>query len=403
MRKYLRTTLLFAVLLASVPALASTATDFYMDLLQRGRVEVDAGRYDTSLTPLRLAAFGLVDSIEHYETAQIYLTVALDKLGKQDEARRAAQRVVAAEAIERKFTTLSLTAAMRTAFNAAARKLLSPADAATLTAPAAQNSAVPNRNGNAIVPPVNTTATNRAATSPTPSAPVPQPQTSQALQPQKPAVSTPRNEPAKVTEKPAAQTQAPVRNDPPPVTTPAGQSSSQKPKVTATAPKPVPPATAPPKAPSPAKTSPKTTPAAPKPETARATLQPQSQTVPPQTTRIDVPARLAAADRALNAANLEEGRRIYRELLAAPGLDRNSMIRVGEGLYRARDFSSALTALRRLGTLKPGEEAYRYYVAVALFETGDVLAARRELAAALPFIEITPDVQHYREKIDSAR
>ena len=79
------------------------------------------------------------------------------------------------------------------------------------------------------------------------------------------------------------------------------------------------------------------------------------------------------------------------------------LIRIGEGLYRSRDFAPALTAFRRLGTLRPGEEPYRYYIAVALFETGDFAGAKRELTTALPFIEITPDVQRYRVKIEAAR
>lgn len=394
MRIYLQTTLFFVMLSAWIPLCASTATDFYLDLLQRGTAEADAGRYNTSITPLRLAAFGLVDSIEHYETAQAYLAVALDKLGQQEEARRAAQRIVAAEGIERKFATLPLPPSIRTAFGAVARKLLSSVDAAALTAPP-QTSTAPKRNTSPVVPPQTTS-------------PAAVPQT------QMPPRTAQRNDPPKVAEnpKPAPQTQTPPRNDPPKVAAPApaqNSSSTQKPTVTETpkrndppkiaeAPKPTPPATT--TAPV---TPPKPTPLAPKPQTAQPALQPQIQPAQPQPARIDVASRLAAGERALATANLTEARRIYRELLTVPSLDRNTIIRIGEGLYRSRDFGQALTAFRRLGTLKPGEEAYRYYIAVVLFETGDFAAAKRELAAALAFIEITPDVQRYREKIEGAR
>lgn len=118
---------------------------------------------------------------------------------------------------------------------------------------------------------------------------------------------------------------------------------------------------------------------------------------------IDVPARLGAGERALIASNLAEARRIYRELLDAQGHDHPTWIRVAEGLYRSRDFSGALAAFRHVGALRPGEEAYRYYVAVALYETGQYEPAKRELAGALPYIEITPDVERYREKIDASR
>jgi tetratricopeptide (TPR) repeat protein len=112
--------------------------------------------------------------------------------------------------------------------------------------------------------------------------------------------------------------------------------------------------------------------------------------------------RFTAAERALTANNLAEARRIYSELLAVQGLDRDSYIRVAEGFYRARDFARALAAFERAGGLRGGEEPYRYYIAVALYETGQYERAKRELASALPYIEITPDVARYRTKIQSA-
>lgn len=104
----------------------------------------------------------------------------------------------------------------------------------------------------------------------------------------------------------------------------------------------------------------------------------------------------------MNSGNLIDARRFYRELLAAPGLDHDTLIRIAEGLYRSRDFSGALSAFNRVGVLRRGEEPYRYYIAVAAFETGDTARAKKELAAALPYIEITPDVARYRSKIESS-
>ena len=410
--------LFFFMLTACMPLAASTATDFYLDLLQRGTSEVDAGRYDTSITPLRLAAFGLVDSIEHYETAQAYLLVALDKLGKQDEARKAGQRIVAAEGIERKFATLALPAPIRTAFSTAARKLLSTSDVALLTAPPQAS----------IVPKPRTLPQTPATTKPngTPAAPAaappsisPIPEKEPAKLPvtqtqatQKPSLPTQRADPPKVVENPKPAQQTPPRKDPPKTSASApalNGGSSQKPSVAETPARNDPPKVSQAPKPSPAVTKPaavappKSTPAAPKPQPAQTVLQPQIRTTPPQPARADVPSRLAAGERALASANLNEARRVYRELLTVAGLDRNELIRIGEGLYRSRDFAPALAAFRRLGKLKAGEEAYRYYIAVALFETGDFVTAKSELAAALPFIEVTPDVQRYRDKIGAAR
>jgi hypothetical protein len=112
--------------------------------------------------------------------------------------------------------------------------------------------------------------------------------------------------------------------------------------------------------------------------------------------------RLASAERALNGGNLIDARRVYREVLGTTGLDHEMLVRIAEGLYRSRDFSGALTAFNRIGTLRRGEEPYRYYIAVASYETGDYARAKKELVAALPYIEITPDVAGYRAKIESA-
>jgi hypothetical protein len=103
----------------------------------------------------------------------------------------------------------------------------------------------------------------------------------------------------------------------------------------------------------------------------------------------------------VEAARLDDARQIYRELLTASP-NRSTLIRIGEGLYRVRDFKGTIDAFSRV-ELRPGEEPYRYYIAVALFETGDAAGARRELTAALPYIEQTPDVVRYRDRILAAR
>jgi hypothetical protein len=330
--------LLLVTLTTCVPLSAATATDFYVELLRRGIADVEAGRNDVALTPLRLAAFGLLDSVEHYEIAEAHLVVALDRLNQVDAAREAALRIVAAERVERRFASLAISNEIRNAFAASAKKLLSAGEVAVLLNPQAP------------VPPTTARVT-----------PGPPPQT----------------KPAPVTEKPIVEKKpvetTPVETKPPP---PMTSAPVQKPAVT-------------PPAPIATTTAPKTTPPVPKPAPVKPT--------------IDVPARLAAGERALVAANLNDARRTYRELLGAGGHDHDTWIRVAEGLYRSRDFAGALTAFQHVGTLRAGEEAYRYYIAVAYFETGQLDRAKRELAAALPHIETTPDVQRYRAKIENAR
>ncbi|HUR82385.1 MAG TPA: tetratricopeptide repeat protein, partial [Thermoanaerobaculia bacterium] len=171
-------------------------------------------------------------------------------------------------------------------------------------------------------------------------------------------------------------------------TTPPKNNAATQPQTSNTA-------TAPPKTTStPATTQP---PSKPQPQPAKPAVQPQPQKP------VDVTATLNAADSALAKSNITDARRLYREVLAVSGLDHAASIRLAEGFYRSRDFANALAAFERAGTLRSGEEPYRYYIAVAAYESGQHDRARRELAAALPFIELTPDVQRYRAKIEAAR
>ncbi|HEX6085388.1 MAG TPA: hypothetical protein VF266_12740 [Thermoanaerobaculia bacterium] len=333
MKNILRSTLLLLAMTA--PAFAATSTDFYLTLLRRGTADVEAGRNADATTTLRLAAFGLLDSIEHYQTAQAYLAVAFDRLGQTEQAREAAQRIVVAERVEKKFRSIALPAPIRTAFDAVAKKVLSANDAAAL------------RGG--------TTA---------------------------PATTTTNTPPPVVVDKVdvVTETRKPAATNPPPATTTTA--TTTQPPVTQ--PKPKPPA-------------PK-----PQPVQPQTTQPPRPQPVQPQRT-IDVAAQLAAAERALAAANITEARRIYRELLGVSTLDHTQLVRLAEGFYRSRDFANVLVAFDRAGALRPGEEPYRYYLAVAAYESRQYERARRELAAALPHIELTPDVQRYRAKIEAAR
>ena len=309
MRKLIHAVLATLLLAAGTNALAATAADFYLSLLRRGITDFDAGRYDVAARNLRIAAFGLIESIDNYEVAQVYLAVAQDKLTNEAGARDAARRIVAAERVQRRFASLQLPAAVRTAFLQVTKKVLSAGDQSVLTS--------------------------------APGQPLP------------PA-------PAAVEAKPAPQT----------------SSSAQPPLPNV---KPIAPAAVP------AVKAPEAKPPAPKPAAPR-----------------DAASILIAAERALAANNLTEARGLYRQILETR-LDHSQFLRVAEGLYRARDFEGARRAFDRLGNFRRGEEPYRYYLAVALFETGRYKAAKRELTAVLPYIEVTPDVAAYRKKIETAK
>lgn len=286
----------------ALPLFAATdANDFYVSLLHRGIGHVDGGQYETGDKELRVAAFGLVDTIPLFETAQVYLAIAGDRMHSEASSRRALQRVIAADRVERRFGSLDIPASVRTDFDKIAQKLLTSDQYAFL----------------------------KASPSSAPGAPVLAPQNSSA---------------------------------PAPVPQPVVAASPPKPVVSKPPPAPVP-------APAPA---------------------------------VNVTAQMAAGDQALNRNDLAGARKIYEQIAGQPGLNHATLIHLGEQSYRARDFATAARAFSRSG-FNTSEAPYRYYYAVALFETGQFAAAKRELSQALPYIEVTPDVAAYRTKIENAR
>jgi tetratricopeptide (TPR) repeat protein len=95
----------------------------------------------------------------------------------------------------------------------------------------------------------------------------------------------------------------------------------------------------------------------------------------------------------------DQARRVYLALLNSTSVPRATIAAGAKGLYRLGAYADAVDAFRNLGTFIHGEEDLRYYNAVSLFETGHYDDAKKELACALPYIQITPDVSRYRDKI----
>jgi len=306
----------------AVPLFAATpdANDFYLNLLNRGIGHVDSGQYEAAENELRIAAFGLVDSIPQFETAEVYLAIAGDKLHSEADSRRALQRIIVADRVERRFGSLDLPAKVRADFDQIASKLLTSDQYAFLKAS----------------PSASTTAPAAAPQHSSAPAPIPQPA---------------------------------VTNNPTPPPVPVAQ-----------------PVAAPPPKPAP-KHSPAPVPSVPAPAPAPV---------------VNVSAQMALADQALNRDDLAGARKLYDQIAGQPGLDHATLMHLGEQSYRARDFATAARAFSRSG-FHTGEAPYRYYYAVALYETGQPAAAKRELEQALPYIEVTPDVAAYRDKIENAR
>lgn len=373
---------MLVVALAASSAVAADS-DFYQRLLQRGIAHYNDGNYAPAMQELKLAAFGLVDSLDHFETAYVYYTNAAQKLQKEASARDALQRILAAEKIEHRYAALTLPAEVRTAFEAAARSLLRRDELGLLRIGTA---AAPKTTEIVVPDPI----------VPAPKTPQPPPATPQ------PAPATPQ--PAPVTPQPQPKAPQPVAVIP----QPAPVKPQPQPVPRAPQPAPVIPQPQPAK-PQPMKPQP--APITPQPSTQQPPVTQQPQSVPPQpqsqpptrpAASNDIGETIFAAERAVNQGDLASARNLYRALLAQPQLPRTSALRIAEGLYRSRDFPNTVKAFGRAMPLARGEEPYRYYLAVALYETGNYAAAKRELAAALPYIDETPDVSRYRAKIEGA-
>jgi len=134
--------------------------------------------------------------------------------------------------------------------------------------------------------------------------------------------------------------------------------------------------------------------------------QPMPSVVPPPTPVVEPQTPPPIIDPTLDqAASLaangqtDQARRVYLALLNQANVSRQTIAAAARGLYRIGAFADAVEAFRNLGTFNRGEEDLRYYNAVSLFETGHYDDAKKELACALPYIDITSDVARYRDKI----
>jgi tetratricopeptide (TPR) repeat protein len=334
--------LLCCWLLLSAAVLAASDDDFYQRLYQRGMTHFAAADYAAAFTELRSAAFGFVERVEQFEIAQSYACVAAHRLGHVGDARDSLIRIVTAEKVQPRYRSLNLPDDLRAEVNGVARNLLTEQEAALLGV--------------------------GAAAKPENALPAPATKPSEALTPHDggPDANVPQPAPQPVTPAPVPQPKKPVAKSAP-------QPKSPVPQPVTPTPQPVVPAP-----------------------------QPQAPAPKPQPAVGNADSSLADAQRAIDSGDIDRARSIYTELSTAPSLPHTVALGVAEGLYRVRDFADAAKTFARAGTIGRGEEGYHYYYAVALYETGRYGNAKQELAAALPYIAVTPDVTRYRAKIEGA-
>ncbi len=186
----------------------SANLEFHLRLLDRGRTSYAAGNYQKAAEELELASFGFLENLADYETAQVYLALTYQALGRSRDAALAVQNVLRAEDIAPTYRTLNLDPAVQRTFEQVFARLAPNRTVPDRTAPpqAMRETAPP--------PPAPATGSGKPVTAATP-APVPTSPApiaaSPASEPQK--VETPAtaaDEPAPAPAKPSAEPAAPA-------------------------------------------------------------------------------------------------------------------------------------------------------------------------------------------------
>jgi len=109
---------------------------------------------------------------------------------------------------------------------------------------------------------------------------------------------------------------------------------------------------------------------------------------------------LRQADAYAATDRTDQANQIYTAIVSSQDAPREIVAEAAVGLYRTGSFRSAANAFRKLAPYGRGEEDLRYYNAVSLYEIGHYAEAQKELACALPFIQVTEDVSRYQAKIE---
>jgi hypothetical protein len=331
--------------------LAGGADEFYERLYARGMADFRTADYQLAYTELHKAAFGFVEEIEKFETAEVYAAIAANRLKHESETRDALLRIAAAENVQPRLRSMTIPDDLRNELLRAAATLLTKKESAVFGISEEMQDAAAKEKPRVEVP-TPSVKPNVAETAPR--------ETGDASPPDQKA--------------PPAAAQSP---------SPAAESSA------ASVPPADPPASNDPPSPAPAT------------QQRTGTLQTIAPMVPPklQPVQKSVDARLGDAQQAIDDGDPDDARAIYDALLREPALSHVQALREAEGLYRVRDFAGALRAFRGVDVIGAGEERFHYYYAVALYETGKYGEACSELDLALPFIEVNEDVVDYRDKI----
>lgn len=353
--------LLLLLLLAAWPAWAAV-DPFYQTLLRDGQHAYDRKDYQAAAHDLRLACFGMLDEPRQLADCLARLALAQDRLNDVEAFRDTFQRLVEIEERFKAYSQAELAQELRAGLE---QRLAARIPAATLAGAPAFRSTMPAKPGPTAI--------------------------AKAEPPKKESAKreTAKKEPAgKETAKPE-----PGRA--------AGPSAAPANDSAAAAPGPAAPASG--------------APAPPAANGAAGTAAPGKSQAPP--TAVASPADPSAPQPLTDAerGKLEQARRILseqrsaRELRQAYQLAREvadvhpeakeAQHLAAEGAYRISRWSDAATYFRRGGDPGEGEPERLFYMAVALYESGDRTGAAAALKRSLANLQRTPYVDAYAKKI----
>jgi hypothetical protein len=123
------------LLLIPAAGFAGSDDEFYEGLYGRGMTHFRAANYPPVFTELQIAAFGLVEQIERFETAQIYAAAAAIRVGNEALTRAALLRIANAERIQPRYRSIVIPDALRAELDRAASLLLTEKERAVLRVP----------------------------------------------------------------------------------------------------------------------------------------------------------------------------------------------------------------------------------------------------------------------------
>src|SRR6266852_8379107 len=119
-------------LLVPAAGFAGFGDDFYEGLYTRGMAHFHASEYQAAFNELHLAAFGLVDQLERFETAEAYAAIAANRLGNEALTRGALVGISKADGVQPHFRSIAISDALRAELERAAALLLTNEERAVL-------------------------------------------------------------------------------------------------------------------------------------------------------------------------------------------------------------------------------------------------------------------------------